>query len=70
MGKKNTGGYSVEVENVNINGGNVIVDVVYKSPGNSCGTTQALTNPGITISFSKKPDTFKLNSRSETKECN
>ncbi len=69
MGRKNTGGYYIEIENVSYSNGTATIDAVYHSPGYNCATTQAFTSPGITVTFSKKPDNIVVNTRDERTSC-
>lgn len=49
VGTRNTGGYSVDVQNVVLEGGELYVDVELTEPGPGAITTQALTNPWMMI---------------------
>ncbi len=56
LGEKKTGGYSIDVEKVIINGNNVTVYVNENSPKPSDVVTQAFTYPSVQIEFSRKPE--------------
>lgn len=45
MGQRNSGGYSVSIESAGVAGDTVILVVTERSPGRTCGTTAALTQP-------------------------
>jgi hypothetical protein len=49
LGQKRTGGYSVDVQNVAVEGGEVYLDVVTREPGPGAFTTQALTHPWVMV---------------------
>ena len=45
LGGRATGGYGIELASADVEGGQVVVDVVSTSPGQGCAVTQALTQP-------------------------
>ena len=45
MGQRNSGGYSVSIDSAGVAGDTVILAVTERSPGRTCGTTGALTQP-------------------------
>ncbi|MCJ8313897.1 MAG: protease complex subunit PrcB family protein [Saccharospirillaceae bacterium] len=45
MGTRLTGGYTIEMQSLTVENDYVRAQVILKSPGNNCGTTQAITNP-------------------------
>jgi len=45
MGKRNTGGYSIEVTSIEVNKNDVIAHVNLTKPGQNCLVTDVLTNP-------------------------
>jgi len=49
LGTKRTGGYSVDVQNVTAQDGEVYLDVVVTEPAPGMLTTQALTNPWVMV---------------------
>lgn len=49
LGTKRTGGYSVDVQNVSVEGGEVYLDVATTEPAPGMLTTQALTNPWVMV---------------------
>ncbi|MDO4264373.1 MAG: protease complex subunit PrcB family protein [Deinococcus sp.] len=49
MGTRSTGGYSLELEGVDVSGGRVTVQVRERAPGADMLTTQALTSPWIIV---------------------
>ena len=59
MGKKSTGGYSINIENVDIDAqGNVEVTVNEIEPDIGSIVTQAFTNPTCSITLDKLPKSF------------
>jgi hypothetical protein len=52
MGTRNTGGYAITVDSVTATPGALHVFVTERSPGGSCGTTQALTAPVDAVALS------------------
>ena len=59
-GEFNTGGYDIEVVDVQIDGGIVIITVEETSPGSGDIVTQAFTYPWCSVGFSRLPDGFKV----------
>lgn len=49
MGQRSTGGYSIEVQNVQGSGNSLTVTVTLKAPGAGMLTTQALTSPWVML---------------------
>lgn len=45
MGRRNTGGYSIVVTSVSSGRNSVVANIQLTKPGESCITTQAITNP-------------------------
>jgi protease stability complex PrcB-like protein len=60
MGTRNAGGYSIAVEQVSF-GSEVLVDVLERSPGRTCGVSQALTQPvdAVVVPSSDAPVRFQ-----------
>ena len=58
MGKRSTGGNSISITSVNIDGDNATIYVTEKSPRPNENAIQVITTPGVTISFNKKPTSF------------
>ncbi len=60
MGTQNTGGYSIAVEQVSF-GSEVLVDVLERSPGRTCGVSQVLTQPvdAVVVPSSAAPVRFQ-----------
>ena len=61
MGRKNTGGYSIDIVNIDVKGPDIYVTVKETSPGLSDNVTMALTNPcvEITVPFNTKVISIK-----------
>ena len=55
LGKRKTGGYSIKVTNVDIEGDNVTIYVEEKQPYPGDTVTQAITYPSVNIEFNKTP---------------
>ena len=65
MGQQTSSGNYIDINNVNIDGGNVILDVKYHYNG-SCNALAVMTYPKKQILFSRKPDNLNVNYSSET----
>jgi hypothetical protein len=70
MGRRGTGGYSIDIEQVKESGGELNVIVVETSPGAGCFLTQALTAPVIAVKIPKSDATVKFEERTVTQDCN
>lgn len=61
LGLKSSGGYSIDIEKVDIDkSGNVSIVVLEKEPPDDAIVTMALTCPTIDISFSEKPKSITV----------
>lgn len=69
MGRRNTGGYTIEVVRATRVGGVLTVEVVEASPGADCMTTQALTSPVTVIGVERSAAQARFVERSETRSC-
>lgn len=45
LGRRNSGGYSVDIQDVEVRGDTAIVQARERAPGNGCATTMAITSP-------------------------
>lgn len=61
LGKKTTGGYSIEIKDVHISGTEVTLDVQTTSPGKGAVTTQVINYPTDIIELSGKPTKVTIN---------
>jgi hypothetical protein len=52
-GRKNTGGYSIEVKSVKTSGKQIVIDAAIKPPPPDSFSTQALTSPFVVIAIEK-----------------
>lgn len=52
-GKKNNGGYSIEIKNVTEKENEIIISVLKTTPGKKCYVTQAITSPYHIIEIAK-----------------
>lgn len=69
MGEYSEGGHYIELQDIKVNGNNVVVSVKEKHPSATCTTTDAFTYPYIVVKFNKKP-IVKVKRVSETYNCN
>jgi hypothetical protein len=69
MGQRLTGGYAIAVEGVYDAGGRLYVEVRELSPGGSCGTTQALTQPIDVVRVPRRDGAVVFVERAETIDC-
>ncbi len=53
MGSKNSGGFSVQVDEVKQLNGSLIVQVVHTSPGNNCFNSMAITQPYVIVQMAR-----------------
>jgi hypothetical protein len=49
MGTMPTGGYSIDVDDVGVGGGNASISITEQSPGPTCVVTQSLTAPVVVV---------------------
>ncbi len=69
MGTRNTGGYAIRVDEVLEAEGAVYAEVAERSPGPSCMTTQALTNPVAARLVPRRDGTTFFVERTEVGSC-
>ena len=70
MGVQNTGGYSIEVQNVGVKESVTGIRILETEPGSGCMTTGALTMPFHIIEFSNDlPDEYEFFSQREQIDC-
>ena len=69
LGRRNTGGYDIRVSRLATSGGYLYVEVTSTSPGNKCGTTQALTEPVHIIRVAKPHAPLVYIERASVTEC-
>ena len=68
MGKRSTGGYSIELQDIKVSGKDVTITVNEKHPGETCTVTDAFTYPYLVVKFNKKPN-YKVKRNIETYKC-
>ena len=71
LGEKGTGGYSIDIVNIQVSGNNVTVYLDENEPGEKDVVTQAFTYPSVTIEFNGKPrigDIYIVNKNEYLKE--
>jgi hypothetical protein len=69
MGTRPTGGYEVIIESVRAHNGGLLVSVLERSPGSSCGTYQALTAPIHVVQVPRSGTSGTFSVRQETYSC-
>lgn len=69
MGTRPTGGYTIEIEGVHAAEDRVYVEVVEKSPGAGCLTTQALTAPAVAVAVEVRSGEATFLEREATHDC-
>ncbi|MGQ4645797.1 protease complex subunit PrcB family protein [Lyngbya aestuarii] len=69
VGNKSSGGYSVEIQEINIEGGVLLVKYLEEQPGANCFTTQALTQPYQLIKVKKFKLPVKFNRKTGVNNC-
>jgi hypothetical protein len=70
MGTRPTGGYSVTIEEVRAYEGIFYVTVRERSPGRSCGTYDAITQPVHVLETSRQAAAARFTVRTATHSCN
>lgn len=68
MGKRSTGGYLIELQDIKVSGKDVTITVNEKHPGATCTVTDALTYPYLVVKFNKKPN-VKVKRNTITYDC-
>lgn len=53
-GERPTGGYSIEVRGVSLDGDTLVIDGNVKTPGRSVATTQAITSPYVVLAVKSR----------------
>ena len=69
MGRRPTGGYVISVEGVYTSGGELYVDVLERSPGVGCLSTQAITTPVTAVRVPAHPEPVHFLTREERVPC-
>jgi hypothetical protein len=69
MGQRPTGGYSISIEGVYDASGRLFAEVRERSPGDSCGTTQAVTAPVDAVRVPRRDGAVIFVERTETVVC-
>lgn len=68
-GEKPTGGYAVTIEAAHLIGDTLHVDVLERSPGQGCMTTQAITYPLAAVTVERVDAEARFHVRRETGDC-
>jgi hypothetical protein len=69
MGERPTGGHSIQVERVALRDGELLVEVLLRSPGAGCLTTQALTQPYQMVSVPRVAEQAIFTTRTVLVPC-
>jgi len=69
MGTKNSGGYSIEIEDVRIVGRDARISVAERSPGEDCIVTAAITAPVAAVVAPRFPGQATFLERTEQQAC-
>jgi hypothetical protein len=69
MGQRNTGGYSVSIDPAGTAGDTVILAITERSPGPTCGTTSALTQPLALARVGRPNATIRFVERQVVTDC-
>jgi PrcB C-terminal len=69
MGQRPSGGYSITVDGVYDVGGRIVAEVRESSPGASCITTAALTQPVDAVRVPRRDGAVTFVERAETYDC-
>jgi hypothetical protein len=67
-GEKNTGGYSIKVDDITEHGA-IEVDILETSPGKNCIVTQALTQPYQIVSLKKSTKSVSFDFMNKIRKC-
>ena len=70
MGRRPTGGYSISIEGVSMSDGVLYVDVVERSPGIGCFSTQVITAPVTAVRVPAHAGSVEFVIREESSPCN
>lgn len=68
MGMKTSGGHSIQVETMTMQGESLMVKVVQESPGQNCMVTDAITYPYVIVAVDKPTSTnpqFEVETRTD-----
>ena len=68
LGGRATGGYGIELAGANLQGDEIVVDVVSTSPGGNCVVTEALTAP-VDIARIPRGGAVRFAERSALRDC-
>lgn len=69
MGQRPTGGYAIDIEAMYRDDGTLHVLVLETSPGPSCGTTQALTQPVLAVAVAAAEGKVAFHEDSAVTDC-
>ena len=69
MGTKNTGGYTIGIDNISKSGSKVTVNLTETSPGKNCVNTESITSPYQIVKIKKTDKEIKFNISRKVKDC-
>ena len=69
MGTRPTGGYGIGVSAARVVDGDLELEVEERSPGASCGVTQAITSPTLLIQLPVPSGEVEFSEREVTRDC-
>jgi hypothetical protein len=69
MGRRPTGGYSIEVDSVVSSDASLLVAVTETAPGRTCMTTQAFTAPAAAVRVPRFEGPVRFAEATRTREC-
>jgi hypothetical protein len=69
MGRRQTGGYAISIEDVSRGHGRLTVTVLESSPGPDCSTIQAYTAPVVAVRVRRSDEPVTFVERRETYSC-
>ncbi len=69
MGSRPTGGYTISIEGVYTSGGELYVDVLERSPGLGCFSTQVITAPVTAVRLGAHAEPVHFVTRQESGPC-
>jgi len=69
MGKRMTGGYSINMKSIDAKEGKINANIEFVSPGKNCITIQAITYPFLLISIPSSPSEVVWNISNRVEDC-
>lgn len=69
MGRRSTGGHSIDIAGVYATAGGIVTEVIETEPGEGCVVTQAMTAPAVAVSVERRSGEANWLVRQETSTC-